>query len=101
MVNANAYAGDVVIKGLEVVGLVVGSRIFDVAGGAIFNQQGLENVGDLIGQAAGGGQLSVKKRDPLMNLLPQIFIGEPDEVGEVRGEKFVGVGDLKYKIGAG
>ena len=101
MVDANAHADDVVVNRLEPLVLALGARILDDSGDAVFHQQGLENVRDLVGQPPVGGQFSVEERNAVVQLLVQFLVGEPDEIGEVGGDKFVGVGDLKFELGAG
>jgi hypothetical protein len=72
-----------------------------VAGDAIFDEHGLENVRDLVRQTAVGGQFSVEKRNVFVQLVEEFFVGEPDEVGEAGWDKLVGIDDMKLEPGTG
>src|SRR5208282_6232829 len=88
--DANAHGGDVIGDRLNSVVLTVDALVFDVAGDAVFDQHGLENVGNLVGHTAVGGQFSVEEGKALMELVEQFFVGEPDEVGKAGRDKLVG-----------
>ena len=72
-----------------------------MAGNVVFHQQGLEDIGDAVGQSAGSGQLSIEKRNTFVHFLQQILIGKPDKINKVGGDKLIGVGDLKRQLSAG
>ena len=36
-----------------------------------------------------------------MDFLEEVLVGEPDEIGEARGNKFVGVDHLEFEFGSG
>ena len=102
MANANADSGDAVVDRVDRLRFgVLMNYVFNRARHRVFNQHGLQYVGNLAEQASVGGQFAFEKRNALFYFLQQVLIREPYEISKVYGNKFLRVRDFEFKFGAG
>jgi hypothetical protein len=99
--DANQDSGDAVDDGVGRSALGAGPEVLDDAWNVVFDQQGLQDVGNQVGEVAADGELAVVQREALVEAFLEFVVSEPDEVFEVRGKKLGSVDDLELQLGAG
>ena len=72
-----------------------GAQIVDAAVQVVFDGEGLQGFGNLVGEVAADWELSLEKRLAGAQLFVQFLIGEPDEVFKADGHERIGVLDLQ------
>ena len=95
-------AGDAEFESFDGAVLRTGAKIVHAAVQVVFDGEGLQGFGNLVGEVAADWQLALKERLTGAQLLGQFLIGEPDEVFEADGHERIGVLDLQgefYALG--